>query len=102
MTSTVKRSMSTITTWVPQTEHGVLRTRSNLADSVYAFPRQRKEPLTDANHVRDALARFNQVEGVSDADRDLAFANIHKAAAYYGLKIRERDWRELGGGGRAR
>ncbi len=94
--------MSIIATWVPQTEHGILTTQSNLADSVYAFPRQRKEPLTDANHVRAALARFNQVQGVSDVDRDLAFANIQKAAAHYGLKIREQDWRELGGGVRAR
>jgi hypothetical protein len=84
------------TTWQPHTEHGDLTTRSNLPDSVFAFPRQRKEPLTDANHVRDALARFDQVEGVSDADRDLAFANIKKAAAHYGVKVKENSWRELG------
>jgi hypothetical protein len=34
---------------------------------VFAFPDERKEPLTDARHVRNAIARFNQVEGVSDA-----------------------------------
>jgi hypothetical protein len=85
------------TTWQPYTEHGDLTTRSNLTDSVFAFPRQRKEPLTDANHVRNALARFDQVEDVSDADRDLAFANIKKAAAYYGVDVHESDWRELGG-----
>ena len=56
---------------------------------MFAFPRQRKEPLTDASHVRNALARFDQVEGVSDAERDLAFANIKKAAQYYGVDIRE-------------
>ena len=85
------------TTWQPYTEHGDLTTRSNLPDSVFAFPRQRKEPLTDANHVRNALARFDQVEDVSDADRDLAFANIKKAAAYYGVDVHESDWRQLGG-----
>ena len=63
-------------TWVPYTEEGVIRNRAALPDSVFAFPRQRKEPLTDSSHVRNALARFDQVEGVSDADRDLAFANI--------------------------
>jgi hypothetical protein len=47
--------------------------------------------------VKNALARFDQVEGVSDADRDLAFANIKKAAAYYGVNVRENSWRELGG-----
>jgi hypothetical protein len=88
--------MPALTTWQPDTEHGDLTTRSNLPESVFAFPRQRKEPLTDANHVRDALARFDQVEGVSDADRDLAFANIKKAAAHYGVDVREKSWRELG------
>lgn len=84
------------TTWQPHTEHGDLTTRSNLPQSVFAFPQQRKEPLTDASHVRDALARFDQVEGVSDADRDLAFANIKKAASYYGVDVHENRWRELG------
>jgi hypothetical protein len=81
---------------MPYTEHGKLTTRSNLPDSVFAFPTQRKEPLTDADHVRDALARFDQVQGVSDADRDLAFANIKAAADYYGVDVREDSWRELG------
>jgi hypothetical protein len=82
-------------TWKPHTEHGDLTTRSNLPDSVYAFPKQRKEPLTDASHVRSALARFDQVEGISDADRELAFANIKKAAQHYGVDIKEKSWREL-------
>jgi hypothetical protein len=84
------------TTWKPDTEHGDLTTRSSLPESVFAFPKQRKEPLTDASHVRNALARFDQVEGVSDADRDLAFANIKKAGQHYGVDIKERSWRELG------
>jgi len=84
------------TTWQPHTEHGDLTTRSNLPDSVFAFPEQRKEPLTDADHVRNALARFDQVENVSDSDRDLAFANIKKAAQHYGVDVREKSWRELG------
>ena len=88
--------MSAQTTWKPHTEHGDLTTRSNLPESVYAFPRQRKEPLTDASHVKNALARFDQVEGVTDADRELAFANIKAAAAHYGINVNEKSWRELG------
>ena len=84
------------TTWSPDTEHGKIHNRSELPESVFAFPKQRKEPLTDADHVRNALARFDQVEGVSDADRDLAFANIKKAASYYGVDVREKSWHELG------
>lgn len=90
--------MATKTTWQPYTEHGDLSTkdRNDLPESVFAFPKQRKEPLTDASHVKNALARFDQVESVSDADRDLAFANIQKAAAHYGVHIEERSWRDLG------
>ena len=83
-------------TWQPCTEHGKIHNRAELPESVFAFPSQRKEPLTDADHVRNALARFDQVEGVSDADRDLAFANIKAAAKHYGVDVREKSWRELG------
>lgn len=90
--------MAAKTTWHPHTEHGTLDTqdRNALPESAYAFPAQRKEPLTDARHVQNALARFDQVQGVSDADRDLAFANIKKAAAHYKVEIAEDDWRQLG------
>src|SRR4051794_9326374 len=86
------------TTWKPHTEHGELssKDRDELPDNVYAFPEQRKEPLTDASHVKNALARFDQVEGVSDEDRDLAFANIKKAAEHYGVDVEEKSWRDLG------
>src|SRR5437588_9493546 len=84
--------------WKPQTKHGELDTedRDKLPNSVYAFPKQRKEPLTDASHVRNALARFDQVEGVSDEDREQAFANIKKAAEHYDVEVSEEDWRDLG------
>jgi hypothetical protein len=86
------------TTWRKHTTHGELDTadREQLPDSAYAFPKQRKEPLTDAKHVRNALARFDQVEGVSEADREQAFANIKKAAREYGVDVEESSWRDLG------
>ena len=83
-------------TWKPHEKHGQLTMQSDLPDSVYAFPKQRKEPLTDAQHVRNAVARFDQVIDVSDADRALAFANIEKAAKYYGVNLAETSWHELG------
>ena len=88
--------MATEATWKPHEKHGVLTKQSDLPDTVFAFPGQRKEPLTDASHVRDAVARFDQVTGVSDADRALAFANIQKAADYYGVHLSESDRHELG------
>src|SRR5262249_61332434 len=91
-----RRCEMTHTTWQAHTKHGELTDRSDLPDSVFAFPKQRKEPLTDASHVRNALARFDQVEGVSDEDRDLAFANIKKAAEHYQVEMEETDWRQLG------
>src|SRR5579863_8515790 len=83
-------------TWEPHEKNGRLTTQSDLPDSVNAFPNQRKEPLTDAEHVRNAVARFDQVIGVSDADRAVAFANIEKAANYYGVNLSEMSWHELG------
>jgi hypothetical protein len=85
-------------TWKVHTKHGELDTsdREKLPDSVYAFPKQRKEPLTDASHVRNALARFDQVEGVSAAEREQAFANIKAAAKHYQVDVKEDSWRDLG------
>ena len=85
------------TTWTPHTHHGELDTsaRDDLPDSAYAFPKKHKEPLTDASHVRNALARFDQVQDVSDADRELAFANIKKAARHYDVEVVENSWRDL-------
>ena len=54
--------------------------RGDLPDSVYAFPEQRKEPMSDASRVRSAIARFDQVRDVSDEDRDLAFATSSERA----------------------
>jgi hypothetical protein len=88
------------TTWIPHDieRHGRLDTadQNSLPNSSFAFPISRKEPMTNAQHVRNAIARFDQVEGVSDAERELAFANIQKAARYYGIEMRETDWRQLG------
>ena len=70
--------------------------RRDLPDTAYALPTQRKLPITDAAHVRAALARFDQVEGVTDADRELAFANLRKAAAHYGVEVAEERWQDLG------
>jgi len=86
------------TTWRAHDEHGKLSTddKKELPDSAYAFPKKRKEPMTDASHVQNALARFDQVKGVSDEERDIAFANIKKAAKHYGIEIEEDNWHDLG------
>jgi len=83
-------------TWKPHEKHGRLTKQSDLPDSVHAFPKERKEPLTDARHVRNAIARFDQVIDVTDAERAQAFANIKKAAAYYGVELSEKRWQDLG------
>ena len=72
------------------------KVRSEIDDSAFAFPKQRKEPLNDASHVRNAIARFNQVKDVSDADREEAFHHIKTAAKKFGVEMTETNWRELG------
>jgi hypothetical protein len=61
----------------------------------FAFPAKKKEPIGDAKHVRNAVARFNQVEGVSDKERDAAWRRIRAAARRYGVDIEVRGWRQL-------
>ena len=70
--------------------------RKHMSDTTYAFPKQRKEPLNDASHVRNAIARFDQVKDVSDAEREEAFHHIKAAAKKFGVKMKETHWRELG------
>jgi hypothetical protein len=68
--------------------------RDSLPESIFAFPKQRKMPLNDASHVRNAVARFNQVEDVSDEERAQAWANIEKAARHWDVELSEGSWRE--------
>jgi hypothetical protein len=70
--------------------------RNAMPDSEFAFPRLRKEPLSDAKHVRNALARFDQVRDASDDERDEAFRRIQRAARKFGVDVSEKSWRELG------
>lgn len=70
--------------------------REELDDRQFAFPDQRKEPLEDAAHVRNAIARFNQVEGVSDDERDAAWKRIKAAAKKFDVEVNEDSWREIG------
>ena len=76
--------------------------KDRLADKEFAFPSERKEPLTDARHVRNAIARFDQVEGVSDAERDKAWKRILAAAKRFDVEVSESDWRDLAKGGKDR
>jgi hypothetical protein len=68
----------------------------------FAFTKERKEPIHDAAHVRNAIARFDQVEGVSDAERDQAWRRITAAAKQFGVDVSEDNWRDLFKGGKAR
>ena len=69
--------------------------RDSLHEDQFAFPKERKEPLNNASHVRNAIARFNQVEGVSDDERDAAWRRIKKAAKKYDVEMNEDSWHDL-------
>ncbi|QBD76467.1 hypothetical protein EPA93_10770 [Ktedonosporobacter rubrisoli] len=69
--------------------------RDKLPASAFAFPRERKEPLVDARHVQEALARFDQVEDVSNKERDEAWKRIQQAAKKFDVQLEEQNWHEL-------
>jgi hypothetical protein len=88
---------------IPRRSAGLSTAEQNrMSRSTFAFPAERKVPLNDATHVRNAVARFDQVEGVSDAERDRAWKRILAAAKKFDVEVTERGWRELFEGGRAR
>lgn len=76
------------------------RQRNRMPADKFAFARKRKEPINDARHVRNAVARFDQVEGVTNAERDRAWRRIREAARKYHVRIEARGWRSLMKGGR--
>ena len=69
--------------------------KDKLPSKTFAFTEKRKEPLENASHVRNALARFNQVKDVTDEERKEAFANIKKAAKKFDVEVSEKNWKEL-------
>jgi hypothetical protein len=86
---------------IPKTSSGLsTRQENRMRSGSFAFPKKRKEPLTDARHVRNAIARFDQVEGVSDAERDSAWRRIRAAARKFGVVVTARGWRGLLKGGK--
>jgi hypothetical protein len=70
--------------------------RNALSDSEFAFPRLRKEPLNDASHVRNAIARFDQVRDATDAERQEAFTRIKRAARKFDVEVEADRWQDLG------
>jgi hypothetical protein len=69
--------------------------RDHIANEEFAFPKERKEPIHDAAHVRNAVVRFKQVQGVTDAERDAAWKRIQSAAKKHKVELKEQNWRDL-------
>ena len=76
------------------------RQENRMSAGTFAFPKKRKEPLNDARHVRNAIARFDQVEGVNDSERDAAWRRIRTAARKFGVEVSATGWRSLMKGGK--
>jgi hypothetical protein len=86
---------------IPKKAPGLSTKEQNrMPAETFAFPDERKEPLNNARHVRNAIARFDQVEGVSDSKRDAAWRRIKAAARKFGVEVHERSWRDLMKGGK--
>jgi hypothetical protein len=62
--------------------------RDRIPATKFAFPKQRKEPLENASHVRNAAARFDQVEGVTEAGRAAAWKRIQSAAKKFKVELK--------------
>jgi len=71
------------------------RGRNAIPARQFAFPAQRKEPLKNPRHVRHAVSRLAQVQGVSDTEPDEARRRIGAAASLYGVVLHEASWHEL-------
>jgi hypothetical protein len=65
----------------------------------FAFPAQRKEPLENASDIRNRIARFTQVTGASNSERNVAWERIQRSAKKYGVDVHDTSWRELGKSG---
>ena len=63
--------------------------RDEISTAHFAFPKQRKEPLENASHVRNAVARFHQVKDVTEAERRAAWKRIQAAAKLYGVELQQ-------------
>ncbi|MGD1073732.1 MAG: hypothetical protein ABSB15_26780 [Bryobacteraceae bacterium] len=46
------------------------------------------------------IARFNQIQGVTDAERDEAWKRIRAAAQKFHVDFEEGDWQDLAHGGK--
>ena len=66
-------------------------TRDRISATKFAFPKQRKEPLENASHVRNAVTRFNQVKGVTEVERRAAWKRIQSAAKRFGVEVQESE-----------
>jgi class 3 adenylate cyclase len=62
--------------------------RASLPNSAFAYidsKGERRLPIHDESHVRNALSRFNQVRFESEEARERAFRRLLKAATGYGI-----------------
>jgi hypothetical protein len=73
--------MANTTKWKPWQGDGALPAH------VYAFPKQRIDPLIDATDVRSALSHIHEIGEVSDEERRLAFDNIKSAAEHFHVAV---------------
>jgi hypothetical protein len=83
--------MAHTTTWEPLRGDG----DGTLPESVYAFPKQRIDPLIDAVCVRSALEHVHTIPEVSDEDREQAFDNIKRAATHFHVEIYGNTYEEM-------
>ena len=62
--------------------------REKIPSEKFAVPGKRKLPIHDCAHVRNAMARFNQTQGLTSAEKAAARRRILAAAKKCGIEVK--------------
>ena len=71
-----------------KTKGGVKLTKDKFAYAPSNDPATWKLPIHDADHVRDALARVNQTQGIPASEKPAVISKIRKAADKHGIDLK--------------
>lgn len=76
-------------------KHTPQSVRDTLPESAFAFVGKRKILINHRGNVESGIARFKEVQDVSDDERDAAWTRLKRAAAQFGMTCPD-SWRDIG------
>ena len=69
--------------------------RRKIARKRFCLPQGAQRASCRCTSCQEAVARFDQVEDVTNKERDEAWKRIQKAAKKFDVELEEKDWRDL-------